>query len=169
MVCASGNLGHIYFTDLPGRVDFETIATRHPQLIEGLVAHEGVDFVLAHSAARGPLVIGKKGAHYLATGEIDGTDPLASYGDNAAAHLRRLDSFPHAGDLMLNGRTDPATGEVVAFEEQVSSHGGLGGWQTEPFLLYPSAWEADTTNIRNAEDLFHLLDSWRQALTRDVT
>ncbi|MCH7548824.1 MAG: phage holin family protein, partial [Candidatus Krumholzibacteriota bacterium] len=56
MVCASGNLGHIYFTDLPGRIEFETIATRHPQLIEGLVAHEGIDFVLAHSAARGPLV-----------------------------------------------------------------------------------------------------------------
>ena len=168
MVCPSGNLGLIYFTDIPGRVDFEAIATRHPQLIEGLVAHPGVDFVLAHSSAHGPLVIGKKGAHYLATGQIDGEDPLATYGENAAAHLRRLDSFPHAGDLIVNGHTDPATGAVVGFEEQVSSHGGLGGPQTEPFVLFPAHWEADVSGIRNASDLFGLLDSWRQALDRDA-
>ncbi|MCH7549717.1 MAG: phage holin family protein, partial [Candidatus Krumholzibacteriota bacterium] len=109
-----------------------------------------------------------KGAHYLATGEIDGEDPLALYGEHAADHLRRLDSFPHAGDLILNGHTDPVTGEVVAFEEQVSSHGGLGGQQTEPFLLFPAGWEADAESIRNSVDLFPLLDSWRRALQRDV-
>jgi len=165
VVCASGNLGLIYFTDTPGRVDFETIAARHPKLIEGLVAHEGIDFVLAHSAAHGPIVIGKGGVRYLATGQLDGTDPLEKYSERAAAHLLRLDSFPHTGDLVINGHTDPETGAVVAFEDQVSSHGGLGGTQTEPFLLFPSEWEVDPAHLHNSADLFHQLDSWRRAFS----
>ena len=39
---------------------------------------------------------------------------------------------------MVNSRYDPELEEVAAFEEQVSSHGGLGGPQTHPFLLYPA-------------------------------
>ena len=35
---------------------------------------------------------------------------------------------------------DPETGEVAAFEELVGSHGGMGGAQTEAFLLYPAAF-----------------------------
>ena len=33
---------------------------------------------------------------------------------------------------------DELTGEVAAFEELVGCHGGLGGPQTQPFVLYPS-------------------------------
>ena len=39
---------------------------------------------------------------------------------------------------MVNSRYDPELDEVAAFEDQVSSHGGLGGPQTHPFLLYPA-------------------------------
>ena len=39
---------------------------------------------------------------------------------------------------MVNARYDPERDEVAAFEEQVGSHGGLGGPQTHPFLLYPA-------------------------------
>ena len=39
---------------------------------------------------------------------------------------------------MVNARYDPERDEVAAFEAQVGSHGGLGGPQTHPFLLYPS-------------------------------
>ena len=39
---------------------------------------------------------------------------------------------------MVNSRYDPELNEVAAFEDQVSSHGGLGGPQTHPFLLYPA-------------------------------
>ena len=38
---------------------------------------------------------------------------------------------------MVNSRYDPELDEVAAFEDQVGSHGGLGGPQTHPFLLYP--------------------------------
>jgi uncharacterized membrane protein YvlD (DUF360 family) len=163
-VCASGNLGLIYFTDEPGRVDFETIAANHPRLIEGLVEHPGIDFVMAHSAEHGPLVMGKAGVRYLAENRVRGIDPLGHLGPNAAAHLERLESFPHSGDLVVNGRCDPATGDVVPFEELVGSHGGLGGPQTQPFLMYPAAWSVGSTPLTNSTDIHRVLRAWLDAL-----
>ncbi|GAA2915218.1 hypothetical protein GCM10011428_33110 [Streptomyces violaceus] len=51
--------------------------------------------------------------------------------------MRRTHSFPHTADIMVNSFHDPADGEVLAFEEQIGSHGGLGGAQGRPFLLSP--------------------------------
>lgn len=35
---------------------------------------------------------------------------------------------------------DPEKDEVAAFEELIGSHGGLGGCQSRPFIMYPSNW-----------------------------
>ncbi len=162
LVCTSGNLGLVYFADHPGRVSFESIAADYPRLIEGLVGHPGIGFVLANSSQHGPLVLGEAGVRYLKDGRIEGTDPLAEFGENAAEHLRRLDTFPHVGDLVVNSVYDPATDEVAAFEELVGSHGGLGGDQTEPFLMYPAGWSAGEKKITNPNDIYWLLRRWRE-------
>ena len=57
--------------------------------------------------------------------------------------LEREDAMHHAPDLLLLSQYDPEMGEVAAFEELIGSHGGLGGFQTEPFILHPSEWELD--------------------------
>jgi hypothetical protein len=40
---------------------------------------------------------------------------------------------------------------VAAFEELVGSHGGMGGGQSHPFILYPAEWTAPTGPIVGAE------------------
>jgi hypothetical protein len=162
VVCTSGNLGLVYFADQPERVSFESIAADYPRLIEGLVGHPGIGFVLVYSSQHGPLVLGETGVRYLKDDRIEGTDPLTHFGDNAAEHLRRLDTFPHVGDLVINSVYDPDTDEVAAFEELVGSHGGLGGQQTEPFLMYPASWNAGETKITNSNDVYWLLRRWRE-------
>ena len=67
-----------------------------------------------------------------------GTDPLAGFPPNAARHLRRTDGFPHVADIMVNSFYDPVTEEGCAFEELISFHGGMGGPQTQPFVLHPA-------------------------------
>ena len=57
--------------------------------------------------------------------------------------LKREDAMEHAPDLLLISQYDPGLGEVAAFEELIGSHGGLGGPQTEPFILHPSEWKLD--------------------------
>jgi hypothetical protein len=139
MVCASGNLAHIYLTDVPGRVPIETVRDLHPGLVEGLIDHPGVEFVMGRTAG-GPILLTRGGSRSLVDGTVEGIDPLRSCDPSAAAALRRLDEFPHAGDLILNGCIDARDGSVAAFEDLVGSHGGLGGSQNDAFMIVPEAW-----------------------------
>lgn len=139
VVCASGNLAHIYLSNVPGRVPLESIREFHPGLVEGLIDHPGIEFVLGRTVA-GPIVLARGGSRSLVDGTVQGVDPLRKFGPAVARALARLDEFPHAGDLVLNGRVSRRSGNVAAFEELVGSHGGLGGMQTEAFAVVPRDW-----------------------------
>ncbi|MEI7030306.1 phage holin family protein [Streptomyces pratensis] len=137
IVLASGNLGLLSFPDIEGRASREQIDRRHPALLGTLANHPGIGFLLVRSEEHGSLVLGPGGVE-VPVGELrDGEGPLAGFGVGAAAAVRRTDTFPHVADVMINSRYDPATGTVHAFEEQIGSHGGLGGEQSRPFLLWP--------------------------------
>lgn len=164
VVCASGNLGHIYFTSEPRRLHLGDLATGHPGLIEGLVAHPGIGFVMVHSLLHGPVVMGRDGVHYLRDGRIEGDDPLADYGAGARKHLLRLDGFPRCGDVVMMGRYDAATGEVETFEELVGAHGGLGGAQTSAFIVAPTRWPLPSEALDSPEALHQVFVRWRDSL-----
>lgn len=160
VVLPSGNLGLVYFTNWKQRLSYEKINESFPNVIPGLVEHPGIGFIMVHSEKNGPMVIGGKGTHFLENGMIEGDDPLKNFGPNAAEHLRRSDTFPHVADILVNSVYDPETGEVAAFEELVGSHGGLGGYQSRPFILFPSDWEIPEKQIVGATSVYSLLKSW---------
>jgi uncharacterized membrane protein YvlD (DUF360 family) len=157
VVCASGNLGLVYFARTPGRLSLEQIDASYPRLVEGLVAHPGVGFVLAHSDAHGPVVLGHTGRRDLRDDRIVGDDPLAAFSPHTAAFLRRLSTFGDVGDLVVNSTFDVETGEVAAFEELIGCHGGAGGLQTAPFVVYPADWGEPEDPIVGAEALHQFL------------
>ncbi|QEV55604.1 hypothetical protein CP981_31840 [Streptomyces platensis] len=164
LVLASGNLGLVSFPDVPGRITREELDRRHPALLATLANHPGIGFLLVRSAVHGPVVLGPAGAeHHLDTGHLIGADPLAPFGDGAADAVRRTDRFPHVADLMVNSACDPATGAVHAFEEQIGSHGGLGGAQSHPFLLWPAELTPpapDGEPLTGAEQVHRVLRRW---------
>lgn len=160
VVCAvSGHAASVSFSGIPGRATLEEIEQRWPHLLPGLVDHDGVGFVLVHSAESGPVVLGREGVHRLRSGEVLGTDPLLAYGPHAAALVARTSTFPHCPDLVINSRYDPDTDEASAFEPHVGSHGGLGGPQQRGFLTHPAAWAAPG-EIVGAEHLHRVLRGW---------
>ena len=61
---------------------------------------------------------------------------------------------------MVNSLWDAQTDEVAAFEELVGSHGGLGGDQTRPFLLYPADLPDPDGEIVGAEEVHQQLRRW---------
>jgi uncharacterized membrane protein YvlD (DUF360 family) len=166
VVLGSGNLGLVYLMEEKRRLSLEEIEERHPKLIPALREHPHVGFVLVRSDAHGALVLGPRGIHYLDDGRIDGEDPLALFSPNAPQHLRRTDSFPHVADLMVNSFYDPQLEEGCAFEELISFHGGMGGPQTRPFLLYPSSFPLDG-EIIGAEAVHGVLSRWRALLQNE--
>ncbi|MFD7924280.1 phage holin family protein [Streptomyces sp. NPDC059740] len=173
IVLASGNLGLISFPDLPGRATREDIERRHPSLLATLADHPGVGFLLVRSAEHGAVVLGHGGAeHHLDSGLVVGEDPLAPFGPGAADVVRRAATFPHAPDVMVNSVCDPVTGEVHAFEEQIGSHGGLGGEQSRPFLLWPRLLSEPVPageTLRGAEAVHAVFRRWlREAAGPEV-
>lgn len=123
------------------RLTMEEIDELHPSLLGALREHPHVGWILVRSSADGPIALGGKGAHHLTTGVVEGVDPLADFSPNAARHLLRTDGFAHVADVIVGSFNDAGLEEGRAFEELICFHGGLGGPQTRPFLLYPAALE----------------------------
>ena len=164
VVCSSGSLAHVYFTGRPGRVSCETIETRYPGLIEALAHHPGIGALVVRTDAGHALVVGAHGRVDLSAVESADSDPLADYGPRAAENLLHLKGFPNAGDLILLGAVDRESGEVTAFEELIGSHGGLGGWQSEPFILSPATLKLAEDPLLGAPAVYRQLMAWRAQL-----
>lgn len=157
IVLASGNLGMIYLTRWTKRLTYEEINALFPELIPGIIENEYVGFILVRSSENGDMAIGKNGIYYLDTDEIEGENPLEGFGKNAARHLRRNSSFEHTPDILVNSFYDAEADEVCAFEELVGSHGGIGGDQSKPFILYPSSWDVSSDEIIGAESIYRII------------
>ena len=121
-------------------------------------------WILVRSANDGPIALGGDGTHFLADGRVEGRDPLANFSPSAPLHLARTDSFPHVADIMVGSFYDPNLEEACAFEELISFHGGLGGPQTQPFLLSPNELPLPDSPIVGAASVHRILAGWRQLL-----
>jgi hypothetical protein len=162
IVLASGNLGLVYGADREKRLTLEEVDAILPGMLDGLVAHTGVGFVMIHSAEQGAVVVGKNGRYYLEQDRIEGENPLMGFGSNAAHHLLRYDKFPDAPDLYINSPYDAEKNEVYAYEELIGCHGGMGGYQTEPFVLYPAEFELDEGSMVGATAVYRQFKSWQK-------
>jgi uncharacterized membrane protein YvlD (DUF360 family) len=164
VVLGSGNLGLVYLLEEPRRLTLEELNERHPELIPTLRAHPHVGWLLVRSSEHGALALGANGTRYLADGRVEGEDPLATFPPNAARHLLRSDGFEHVADLMVGSFYDPELDEGCAFEELISFHGGLGGPQTQPFILHPVSLPLPDGEIVGAAAVHEILLGWRKHL-----
>jgi hypothetical protein len=142
----------------------EEIDARHPALLTTLANHPGIGFVLVRSEEHGGVVLGAHGAE-VPVGELsdEHPGPLADFGPGAADAVRRTHGFPRTADIMVNSWYDPAEGEVHAFEEQIGSHGGLGGCQSRPFLMSPLTLSEPTgegEDLVGAEHVHRVFRRW---------
>ena len=156
LVLASGNLVNTYFSVSDERMTYEEIEAAYPGMIGEMITHPGIGTILVHSAD-GPIALGENGKRNLYTDEVEGQDPLAMYQspEKRAKQLRYLIDFPSGGDLVIISPLYE-DGTVAAYEELIGSHGGLGGQQTDPFLIHSSAIEVDE-QIINANQVFPVL------------
>ena len=158
---ASGNLGLVYFPQMPGRVTVEQLAAAHPGLIDALAAHPGIGAMLIKSEQHGSIVIGREGINFLAENRVEGVDPVAQYGGRSREAFLRLDGMDYVPDLSVISLYDPEFEEVAAFEELIGSHGGLGGPQTLPLIMHPADWELDEELV-GAPAVYRQIRRWAE-------
>jgi len=166
-VMASGCLGLISFPREPGRVTLERLDELHPGLVPALRDHPGIGFVFARSELHGAVALGAGGTHFLDESRVEGDDPLAPYGERAADHVRRTDAFLRCPDLLVNSTYWEEADEVAAFEELVGSHGGLGGTQSYPFVLFPAELDWPDEPVVGAERVHRIFRAWLAGLGHD--
>ena len=157
VVCASGPLAHVYFNVSPRPLDLIEVMLLYPQLLDSLLATPGIG-VLAGRAGERTIVLGRQGGMLVVGGGrqiAEWPHPLTPYGDAAYAadQVHYLAHFPHTGDLIVLGAMEP-DGRVVAFEEQVATHGGLGGPQMRPFVAWSPERPLAPETLNDAQDLY---------------
>ncbi len=163
-VVGSGNLGLVWFTGNDHRLTVEELEELHPGLVASVAAHPGVAMLLVRSKAFGAVVFGPNGTRYLDEDRVEGEDPTTLFGPHTIMSLKREDAMVHAPDLLLLSQYDPELGEVAAFEELIGSHGGLGGPQTEPFILHPVEWELDEDVPLGAPAIYRNIRRWLDSI-----
>lgn len=160
VVLASGGLGLISLPESRRRLTKSEIETLHPRLLRTLSEHPGIGFVMVRDDGDGGLVLGRRGRRRLRDDLVQGEDPLADFGPNAADHLRRTDGFGHCPDILVNCVYDSRANRVAPFEEFMGSHGGLGGWQSHPFAVVPAEWSEPAEPIVGAKAMHDMLRRW---------
>ena len=75
----SGNLANVYFDLFDRRVLVSELNAAYPGMLDAVVQHEGVGFVIGFDDDKEPICFGKGGARNLATGDVTGVDPLLPY------------------------------------------------------------------------------------------
>jgi len=163
-VVGSGNLGLVWFTGHDHRLTVEELEELHPGLVASVAAHPGVGLLMVRSKEFGAVVFGPKGTRFLDQDKVEGEDPTELFGPHTVMSLKREDEMVHAPDLLLLSQYDPELGEVAAFEELIGSHGGLGGPQTEPFILHPVEWTLDEEVPLGAPAIYRNIRRWLSSI-----
>jgi uncharacterized membrane protein YvlD (DUF360 family) len=160
VVLASGGLGLISFPEPKHRLSIDEIESMHPDLIDTLVRHPGIGFVMVRDGDDDAVVLSADGSRRLSDDRVTGRDPLRAFGSNAADHLRRTNAFAHSPDILVNCMYDPEANEVAPFEEFMGSHGALGGWQSRPFAVVPKEWSEPQAPIVGVRAMHDVLRGW---------
>jgi uncharacterized membrane protein YvlD (DUF360 family) len=163
VLCASGSLAMLYFTNYKQRLYLEEIKQLHPNLIEALICHPGIGFVAIDSHINGPVVLSQWGIYYLNSKDFEGQNPLENFDETTAWQLEKLFTYFNVGDLVIQSRYDPETDQISAFENLVAHHGGVGGNQTHAFVMHPAKL-AYSSPINDATQMHRQLSEWQNII-----
>ena len=136
VVRSSGSLAHVYFNITSRALDLSDIALLYPRLMPSLLEHPGIGWLIGRQGSQ-VVVMNRQGTLTMGRREhVQGRHPFAELPEPAyaARQALQLARYPHSGDLILLGAWQ--NGMVITFEDQVASHGGLGGPQDYPFIMH---------------------------------
>jgi hypothetical protein len=160
-VRVSGPLAHVYFNVSEQRLNLSEVALLYPALLTRLIEHAGIGLVVGREGDE-TVMLGRGGTLTVRgdSYRLHGSHPLAGlhHLHTQAKRIADVAAFPHSGDLMLLGAWKD--GGVVTFEDQIGAHGGLGGPQEKPFMLYPAGLDWPVGAIAAPHELYALFSRY---------
>ncbi len=159
------SMGKIDVAGAPGTLSRVEVEAAYPGLLAKLRDHPALGLVAAREADGGIRLLGKTGTAALsAEGRLtpgEGLDPLLPYADERAPrevlarHIRNYLDMDESGDLVVFGAyEDGAVVDLNVKYTLASQHGGMGGEQMHPFILYkPGVLRLEPESILDATGL----------------
>lgn len=164
IVCPSGNMALVYFPEYLQRLSIEQISILYPDLLANLVSHPGIGFIMANSSENGAVIVHADGIQYLSSNQKMGQDILQQYPPHTSAQLQKINGYPHSGDLFIFSKYDAERQQCAAFEDLLGHHGGIGGLQSEAFVLSPHQFVWDSP-IYDSTELHRRIRTWQDQST----
>ena len=173
-----GSLGNLYFNFKKEGASLGEIESHYPGLLDRVSQTPGIGVVCGRESDTF-VIKGKDGALYVAvdpngkttpgspypplTVRQVGANPLAPYGeeDLLVSQVVNYMQIKNSDDVILFGEYDAAHDTAVDLgsgNSVRSSHGGIGGEQTRPFILCDPALGINGTTITEATQLHDALD-----------
>lgn len=150
--------GGVYFNFTRGRATGQEIESHYPGLINRMTAHPAIDF-LVYRTNDGIVIQSREGkiTKTADTVTLEGEDPLAKFGDSRflTTMIAEYAQVPLTGDMLIFGGYHG--NRIIDFNDKytmVSLHGGLGGEQTEPFMIVGKDTGINPENIKGPMDLY---------------
>ena len=142
-------MGNIYVRDVQGHMDLGAFESRFPGFLEGLLGHPAVGMAavrdgdaVALFGKEGRLMLDREGRVLAA----EGKDPRLQYldpeldGRTLAAQIRNYLELEGSGDVVVFAPyRDGATLDFNHKYSIIAEHGGIGGEQMHPFVLFDPA------------------------------
>jgi len=138
----------------------DEVMARYPALMPNLAAYPRLMLVMGRRAGED---VFWSGGSELRGDRLRGVLGAYDDADILLAQLARLNTFEHAGDLVLVAGFE--RGRQVNFENQLGGHGSIGGEQLHPFVLAKEEWGIDTSRVRGAHELHPILCELRDRLS----
>jgi hypothetical protein len=157
------SMGNIYFTkDKKSSVDIKEIEKTFPGFTDKLIKHPGIGLVVTRDD-KNFVLKGKEGSLKIdGEGKLldqEGKNPLDHFGEEGLIRKQMINymKLPHTGDIIVFGEYDGQ--KVVDLHERrfLSTHGGLGGEQNQPFIITPSNLPLANKDIDEATEFHDIL------------
>lgn len=156
------SMGNVYVKAAPGRLAAAELEKKYPGFAAKLAVHPGIGIVAVRNGG-GIDLFSKNGRAVISTDgsytTVDG-DPLAQYADATAtrealaSQISGYLSLEESGDLVVMAPLE--NGKTIDYNVKytlISEHGGIGGEQMHPFVIYdPAAAPMYPASFRSALD-----------------
>jgi hypothetical protein len=136
LVC--GDTAQVYFSrSIDAAMNKELLDAEFPKLIQTLLAHKGIGWILVRSGASGAKLLSKNGDVFFENGKVKKIDKNIQHtlSRRILEELGRYSRELNVGDLVIFGAV--IDGKVACFEEHEphGTHAGFYGEEPWPFMI----------------------------------
>lgn len=134
----SDSIAHIYFPEsFEKPLTKDEIFSKYPNIIDRLLNHSGIGWLILRISSRRQILLGKKGNIIFQDGKIlksDGKPFLKELNidNDTLLSLAEFANYNNNGDIVLLGNV--INDKIVCFEDFKSAHGGIWGDMLKPFV-----------------------------------